>query len=107
MPYKNPEDRKRCHAISRQKRVAKQRVEILEILGCKCAKCGFNDERALAIDHKFGGGGTKERETIGGGYYSYVLKKIKNGNEDYQILCFNCNQIKKIENNEERLKKHI
>ena len=105
MPYSNTEDRKRFDAISRQKRVAKQRIEILELLGCKCVKCNFNDDRALAIDHKFGGG-TKERETVGGGYYSHVLKKIKSGSNDYQILCFNCNQIKKIENKEEKVKKH-
>lgn len=105
MPYKDPEERKRCHAISRQKRVAKQREEILDFLGGECSKCKFNDSRALAIDHKFGGG-TKEREKIGGGYYTYVLKKLKSGSEDYQLLCFNCNQIKKIENNEEREKKH-
>lgn len=106
--YKMPksiEERKRCDAIGRQKRVAKQRKEILAILGGKCIECNFDNEKALAIDHKFGGG-TKERETIGGGYYSFVLKKLKNGCNDYQILCYNCNQIKKIDNNEERLKIH-
>lgn len=103
--FKNIEERKRCHALSRQKRVAKQRKEILELLGGECVKCFFNDERALAIDHKFGGG-TNERKKIGGGYYSYVLKKIKNECNDYQLLCFNCNQIKKVENNEERIKIH-
>lgn len=105
MPYKKSEDRKRCDAINRQKRVAKQRKEILELLGGKCVKCDFNDERALAIDHKFGGG-RKERDEVGGGFYTYVLKKLKNGCKEYQLLCFNCNQIKKVENNEERLKIH-
>ena len=103
--YKSLEDRKRCNAISRQKRIAKQRDEILTLLGYKCVNCGFCDKRALAIDHKFGGG-TKERNKIGGGYYSHVLKKIKNGSDEYQLLCFNCNQIKKVENNEERIKIH-
>ena|ERR1035437_3680760 len=105
MPYKNLEKKRRTDAISRQKRVSRQRKEILNILGDKCLKCGFDDERALCIDHKHGGG-TKEREKIGGGYYSYVLKRLKNECKEYQVLCCNCNQIKKIENNEERLKIH-
>jgi len=106
MPYKNIEERKRCHAISRQKRVAKQRKEILDKLGGKCVKCSFSDYRALAIDHKLGGG-TKERELIGGAYYTYVLKKLNSECDDYQLLCFNCNQIKKVENEEERTKIHF
>jgi hypothetical protein len=105
MMYKNIEDRRRCDAINRQKRVAKQRKEIIEFLGGKCVECGFSDERALAIDHKFGGG-TKERKEIGGAYYSHIIKKLKSGTDEYQILCFNCNQIKKIVNNEERKKIH-
>ena len=92
--------------MSRQKRVAKQRNKIIELLGGKCVKCGFNDIRALTIDHVFGGG-TDERKNIGGGYYSHVLKKIENNTNEYQILCCNCNQIKKIENNEERVKIHF
>lgn len=103
--YKNVEEKRRCDAISRQKRVARQRNEILLLLGNKCVSCDFDDKRVLTIDHVFGGG-TKERKSVGGGYYSYVLKKIKNGTDEYQILCCNCNQIKKIENNEERFKIH-
>ncbi len=71
---KSIEEKKRCDAIGRQKRVAKQRKEILAILGDKCIECDFDNGKALAIDHKFGGG-TKERNSVGGGYYSYVLKK--------------------------------
>lgn len=105
MVNKKDEKNKR-DAINRQIRVAKQRTLIIEKLGGKCVSCDFDDNRALAIDHKYGGG-TKERKTIGGGYYTHILKKINDGSDEYQILCFNCNQIKKIENNEERIKKHI
>lgn len=101
MPHKDKNLRRKCQALSRRRRVAAQRAEILKLLGGKCKKCGFDDSRALAIDH-INGGGTKERKDIGGGYYSYVLKKIKSGSLDYQILCCNCNQIKKIEQSEER-----
>lgn len=102
MPYKDNNKRKEVNALSRQNRTKNQRKEILSLLGNKC-KCGFSDPRALAIDH-INGGGTTERKTIGGGYYSYLLKKIKSGSQDYQILCFNCNQIKKVENKEQIVK---
>lgn len=102
MPYSNIEKRKEVQALSRQRRTKSQREEILKLLGSKC-RCGFSDERALAIDH-INGGGSIERKSIGGGYYSHILSKIKDGSKDYQILCFNCNQIKKIENKEQIVK---
>ena len=36
-----------------------------------------------------------------------ILKKIKSGSKEYQLLCCNCNQIKKIENKEDTFKKYI
>lgn len=102
---KTLEEKRRYDALARQKRVAKQRGLIITKLGGKCENCGNTDKRVLNIDHKFGGG-TKERNTIGGGYYSFVLKKLENNCDEYQLLCCNCNQIKKIINNEERYTKH-
>jgi hypothetical protein len=104
VPFKSLEDRKRCNALSRRRRVAATRLKIVSLLGEACCKCGFSDLRALAIDHK-NGGGTKERE-VGGGYYAMVLRKVESGSGDYQLLCFNCNQIKKHENGEERFRVH-
>jgi hypothetical protein len=86
--------------------VALQRQEILRALGDKCSKCGFADERALSIDH-VNGGGSKERATVGGGYYSMILRRLRDGHNGYQLLCCNCNQIKKRENNEERFRVHV
>lgn len=105
MPYKNIEERKRHNALCRRERVKKQRLLILEILGNKCVKCEFEDQRALAIDH-INSGGNKERNAVGGAYYSYVLAKLKVGSNEYQLLCFNCNQIKRIETDEERVRKY-
>lgn len=99
-------ERKRRDALGRRKRVAEQRKTLLTIFGNKCCKCSFDDSRALNIDH-VNGGGTVERERIGGGYYSYLLRKSDEElKRDYQLLCCNCNQIKKIENNEERFQIH-
>lgn len=74
--------------------------ECLFKLGGKCNKCGINDIRVLQIDHVRGGG---KREMIvlfkksWRRYYRHVLEDTK-GN--YQILCANCNWIKKSENKE-------
>jgi hypothetical protein len=79
---------------------ARLKKAVFDILGRRCVTCGFNDERALQIDH-VKGGGSEERKTKGGRYiYSIVLKNIADGKKDYQILCTNCNWIKRAENGE-------
>ncbi len=71
------------------------RISVLQKLGGKCVRCGFSDFRALQIDH-VNGGGSKELQEIGAWG---VYKKIMNGDIDgYQILCANCNWIKRDEN---------
>jgi len=73
------------------------RVLILNILGNKCARCGFLDTRALQIDH-INGGGRKHRATFPSrhAYYRYVRDNPAN----FQCLCSNCNWIKRAENKE-------
>jgi len=124
MPYKNYEDNKahsrqyyREHlderkqynrkyytqTISRFKiraheRRLKLRKQALERLGDKCCKCGFSDWRALQIDH-IQGNGHAERVITDGEYFH---KKIINMTEEeikgkYQLLCANCNWIKRYE----------
>ena len=84
---------------------SKLRYKIIKLLGRKCVKCGFQDVRALQIDH-IDGGGSKERKQykIGGyNYYKYILSLSEiDMKSKYQILCANCNWIKRFENNEER-----
>lgn len=79
----------------------KQRMEIFTLLGGKCIKCGFNDSRALQIDH-INGGGSKERKIFGfhGTFLMKVKNSILNDFNEYQLLCANCNWIKRFENNE-------
>lgn len=74
------------------------RNKILEKFGNKCTRCGFDDKRALQIDH-INGGGQKEIKKINNSrkYYLYVLQDTTN---KYQILCANCNWIKRRENKE-------
>ena len=106
MPYKNLEIRKKCQAESFRNRKVKARNECTEILGSKCIKCGFSNKIALCVDH-ISGGGRKEQKKFGGSYIMKILKKIKSGSKEYQLLCCNCNQIKKMENKEDTFRKYV
>lgn len=66
-----------------------------------CAICGFTDIRALTIDH-INGGGSKHRKLIcrGGGNVFYVWLKKNNYPEGFQVLCMNCQFIKRDINGE-------
>lgn len=81
----------------------KLRKSIFNILGFKCIKCGFSDIRALQIDH-INGGGAKEQKTMNGnkGVYRYYRDHPKETKKKLQILCANCNWIKRHVNNENR-----
>ena len=81
----------------------KIRNATIEALGAKCVKCGFEDRRALQIDH-INGGGSKERKErpYKGSFHKSVLKSFMAKENKYQLLCANCNWIKRVENNEIR-----
>jgi len=76
----------------------KIRMKVLEALGGKC-KCGFSDDRALQVDHINSDGNIERRQvTSGVGYYYHLLRNIHSGK--YQVLCANCNMIKRVEKKE-------
>ena len=77
------------------------RLEVIKALGGKCVRCGFSDSRALQIDH-INGGGNHERKFLGfsSGFHRKVLVSISNNEGKYQLLCANCNWIKRMENKE-------
>ena len=86
-----------------QNRIKRKKLKnkVFEKLGNKCAQCGFSDTRALQIDHINGDGHeerTLQKDTWK--YYNHILKSIENGENRYQLLCANCNWIKRIENHE-------
>lgn len=97
-----------------QKRTGKERrkklkMEIIELLGSKCSNpnClvigGCKDIRCLQIDHinRCSPEHTKFRRTSGAEYYlRVILRELKAGSKDYQLLCANCNWIKRFENGE-------
>jgi hypothetical protein len=96
-------DRTRLIGREKARRLRKEkRQEVVRVLGGKCVKCGFSDIRALQIDH-INGGGTKElKEFYSMGKIKYYKSIIENElrNNKYQLLCANCNWIKRFENNE-------
>lgn len=62
--------------------------------------CGFDDVRALTIDHINGRGNEHRRQLrkIGGTFYQWL--KGQGFPSGYQVLCMNCQMIKKYKNNE-------
>jgi hypothetical protein len=80
-----------------------KRKAALKLLGNKCKRCGFSDKRALQIDHVYGDG-AEERRQYGPRTIEVICEKIigGEGNGRYQLLCANCNCIKRVENNEAR-----
>jgi hypothetical protein len=71
------------------------RFKVFELLGKVCKRCGFLDWRALQIDH-IHGNGAAERKQFRNSRYSQ-LKRVMEHPEDYQLLCANCNWIKRHE----------
>ena len=72
------------------------RVKILTLLGGHCIRCGVDDSRCLQIDH-VQGDGNKERKATGS---NPTLKQVKATPDRYQLLCANCNWIKRHTDNE-------
>lgn len=80
----------------------KVRSDLIRLMGGKCVRCGFSDPRALQLDH-LKGGGSKER--AGGVRYALFMKLIKTRDfSGFQLLCANCNFIKREENGEQSKK---
>lgn len=70
---------------------------MLQKLGGKCRKCGFTDPRALQVDH-INGDGARERRTMNLHRFSIIV--LRDTTNKYQLLCANCNWIKRHEKKE-------
>ena len=79
------------------------KLKAFAVLGGVC-RCGFSDWRALQLDH-IHGGGTKERLglkkfDLALVYYRFIIKNPEDAKKKFQLLCANCNWIKRYEANE-------
>lgn len=63
-------------------------------MGNKCNRCGFDDLRALQIDHVYSGGRHEQRSSLT--FYKRVIESYKKKEGKYQLLCANCNWIKRF-----------
>jgi hypothetical protein len=90
-------------------RYIKTRNELIGLLGGKCLnpfgqhEKSYTDVRCLQIDHVNGGGRTEVKKfpnTLA--FYKYVIEQVKSGSKNYQLLCANCNLIKRNEKREFR-----
>ena len=63
----------------------------------------MGDVRALTLDHIYGNGKNhREKYGLKSGRETYQWIKNNHFPEGFQVLCRNCQQIKRIENNEWR-----
>lgn len=78
----------------------KSRNRLIDLLGGVCKHCGFSDRRALQFDHVDGGA---YQELRGRGVpIERLHREIKAMPWKYQLLCANCNWIKRWDNNENK-----
>ena len=85
-------------AYMREKRNA-LRDAVYNKFGNKCKWCGITDKRVLCIDHVHGGGVVEHRSPKFN-ICSFYRKVLNNESGVYQLLCHNCNWIKRHENKE-------
>ena len=81
-------------AIDRRAK-ARQKEKLFEMYGHACARCGFEDKRALTLDHKLNNGSQERKELGERGVYRRA--KAMHRPDEYQILCMNCQFIKRHE----------
>ena len=115
MAYKNLEKQRetqRAWGIKHKRRLMVQhrtqrqkvKAEILTHYGngrLACGKCGFEDVRALTIDH-LDGGGQRQLQKLGlkAGITFYYWLRTQGYPMGYQTLCANCQFIKRVERKE-------
>jgi hypothetical protein len=110
--FRTPKQQESYRFAAKQYRLRLRR-RVNEALGGSCANpfgidhLAFENhalyEKCLQIDH-INGNGCKELKKYYGdsrkNYYLHVLKSVERGEKRYQLLCANCNWIKKSHKNE-------
>jgi hypothetical protein len=96
--WRDTKEDKEARKVKLNKKYRELKDIVINWYGNKCALCGYEDKRALQIDHK-NGNGKIERKSI---RPASLLRRIilSDFPNDYQILCANCNTIKMYSNKE-------
>ena len=94
-----------------RRRYLKAKLAVVQALGGRCGcnlpscwhsgPCQITDHRILQIDHVNGGGKQEVLKSISGGrerirYYIRIVESAKRGDRKYQLLCANCNWMKRM-----------
>lgn len=83
--------------LKRQQYMSGWRKKVLDYLGGSCVKCGYSENyNALQIDHIEAGRGRVDRARL----IDFYKRVLEDEGKEYQLLCANCNAIKRIENRE-------
>lgn len=79
-----------------------KRELLFHIIGHICVKCGQHDKRCLQFDHINGGGlkDWKRFQRSSRPMYEYYIAHPDIAKKTLQVLCANCNWIKRYENGE-------
>lgn len=99
--WKDANKEKVC--ISRKKAFQKLKLAVMSYYSRgtpKCTMCGYTDTRALSIDHVDGGGREHLRTVVGGDNHFYRWLKHNGFPKGFQVLCMNCQWIKRHMYNE-------
>jgi hypothetical protein len=95
---------KELRRISKRKIREKMHSEIIELLGSRCSNpvCPIPlekmDIKCLQIDHVHGNGNRDRKQFRDRKVYlREILREIKNGSRDFQLLCVYCNFLKSFD----------
>lgn len=99
--YNQKPNVKEMKRVGERKRRVENRVRLINLLGGMCNRCGMMDYRVLQLDH-IKGGGTQHRKQFANNeqMVRHYVNNIVEAFKTFQILCANCNFIKRYENNE-------
>jgi hypothetical protein len=84
----------KCYQVNNRNRYIDLKIDIFNHYGGKCNRCSISNIEYLTIDH-INNDGSSHRKIIGTEIYPW-LKRNNYPKDNYQILCFNCNYLKRI-----------
>jgi RNase P subunit RPR2 len=99
---KHPEEWRRRMLISMKKYRQKLRKQVFSILGERCNMCGFFHPFAMQIDHIRGHGAQDRRRRTPDDISRFIVSNPEEAKKEFQLLCANCNQIKRLSTKQER-----
>lgn len=94
------ENCKRLNSVASKKAIARRKQKVILAYGGKCVCCGESNPDFLTIDHILNDGAEERKKFNGYNGQSTYSALIKSGfpKDRYQLLCWNCNMGKRINN---------